>query len=194
MRSIFYILIAFLLFAFGCDVFETRNPEEPSQTKSNYNIPSEPQILIQNIINSFSDKNADNYKKSFALGPPLSDKTFYFSPSSFAVSRFPGKWTDWSADDEYEYFVNLVTNVPDEFPVSLFFSKEIYSPQGDSVIYTAEYSLSVPKSNNEPDIYEGNIKFSMITNNQSVWVIYFWEDIAKEGFESWSELKGENHL
>jgi hypothetical protein len=194
MKNSFTILFLSLFFVFGCDIFESRDPEQPNQSRSNYDTPSEPQIVIQNLKNAFSDKNADNYRKNFASGPPLVDRNFFFLPTNQALSRNPNLWAGWTTEDEFQYFNNLIIRTPEELPITLSLFSENYSPLGDSTIYTAEYSINVPNLSGAPDIYEGSLKFSMITDNQAAWIIYYWEDITKENNRSWSDLKIESHL
>ena len=174
-----------------CDIFEVRNPESPSDTKSGYRVPVEPQDVIQNIISSFRDRNANDYRKNFASGPPLVDRDFFFSPSGNVLSSFP---VDWTVEQEFQYFNNLVTRTPKDIPITVTFMNEFYDVRGDSAIYSSEYSISVPVLNSEPNVYEGSIKFTMITDINAAWAIYFWEDIAKVGTKSWSELKIEFYL
>lgn len=186
------IFILPLLFLSGCDIFQTRDAELPDQSRSNYTPPSEPQILIQNLINSFSDKNAINYLKSFS-DPDFSEKIFSFIPSAEASARFQ-IWDDWSRDDEFQYFNNLINSVPEELPVSLsIFNEEISTLEG-GFNYSAEYSISVPRLNTEPIIYKGTLNFNIIRYDAGTLAIHVWEDIAIPGFQSWSELKGEKHL
>jgi len=180
------------LLIYSCDIFETRDPEQPDRSRSNYETPSEPQIVIQNLQNAFSDRNSDNYKKNFALGPPRVNRIFSFVPTSLALSNDPNLWTFWNVESEFQYFQNLVTRVPEGLPIILSLSSENYSPLGDSTIYTAEYSINVPNLTGAPNIYEGSLKFSLITDNQSAWVIYYWEDISNDS--SWSDLKVEYNL
>lgn len=186
------ILFLSAILIWGCDIFETRDPEQPDRSRSNYETPSEPQILIQNLKNSFSDKNADNYRKNFASGPPLVNKTFFFLPTSEALSSNSNLWASWNVESEFLYFKNLTTRTPEELPITLSLFSENYSPFGDSTIYTAEYSINVPNLSGTSDIYRGNLKFSMITDNQAAWVIYYWEDISNDS--SWSDLKIENNI
>jgi hypothetical protein len=189
MKYIYLILIAGLIT--GCDIFETRDAELPDETRSNYTTPSERTILIQNLINSFSDKNTNNYTKTFS-DPNLTDKLFFFNPSSTAL-RFQ-IWENWNISDEIQYFNNLINDVPESLPVSLSFSNENYgSVIADSASYTAEYSLIVPQLNIESLVFEGNLKFTMFRDAGGVWSVYFWEDNAIETSISWSELKGIVH-
>ena len=183
------LIIATLLFLTSCDVFETRNAEAPDQSRSNYQPASEPEIVIQNLINAFADKNGDNYLKSFSEGA-FSNKIFTFLPSSSALSRFQNVWPNWNRDAELQYFNNMKTSVPDELPVTLTFSNSSTSVFGDSLKYTAQYFLNVPQRTTDPLIFEGNVEFNMERDSRSVWVIYLWKDNAIEDKPSWSDLKG----
>ena len=185
------IAIISLLILSSCDIFEVRNPENPSNPKSGYRVPVEPKDVIQNLASAFKDRNADDYKKNFASGPPSVNRSFFFIPSANVISSFP---EDWSVDQEFQYFNNIITRTQQGIPITLTFSYESYDISADSAIYTAQYFISVPIQNAEPAVYEGNLKFTMIRDNTNAWVICFWEDIAKQGQSSWSELKNEFYL
>lgn len=185
-------LVIFLpiLFLTGCDLFESREPESPSETKSSYRVPVEPSDVIENLINSFKDKNSNDYKKNFSSGPPLYDRTFYFAPSTNVLTIFPVPWT---IAQEFQYFNNLVIRIPENTQINLSFTEEEYDLQADSAIYSATYSISVPVQNSNPIIYKGNLKFFMAQDN-SVWAIYYWEDTTIQESSSWSNLKVEFYL
>jgi len=187
-----FIIISVLLSLTACDIFNTRDAEDPEESRSNYTIPSEPEILIQNLINSFSDKDADNYVKSFT-DPAFSNKDFFFLPTSSALQTWSNIWTDWNVDAEFQYFQNLITAAPEDLPVILSFTSEIYSRLGDSLNYNAVYSLNVPQLNAEPINYSGNIKFGMVRDMRDTWAIYFWQDNAISQSQSWSDLKGTSY-
>ncbi len=184
------IIILLLFSSVSCDIFETRDAEIPDQSRSNYLPATSPEILIQNLIDSFADKNVVNYQNSFVTG--LSNRVFTFVPSSTALSRFQNLWQTWNIDAEVQYFNNMKTSVPDELPVllsGLSLSPESFSIFGDSLKYNSEYFISVPQSNSEPLIFQGNLELSMI-NVSTVWLVYFWKDNAIEDNPSWSDLKG----
>ena len=188
MKNLVIILLLFL--AVSCDIFETRDAESPDQARSNYQPATSPEILIQNLIDSFADKDVVNYQNTFETG--LSSKDFTFIPSSTALSRFQNLWPTWNIDDEVQYFNNMKTTVPDELPVllsGLSISPESFSIFGDSLKYNSEYFISVPQINSEPLIFQGNLELSMI-NVSTVWLVYFWKDNAIEDNPSWSDLKG----
>jgi len=188
MKNLVIILVLFS--AVSCDIFETRDPEPPDQSRSNYRPATSPEILIQNLIDSFADKDVVNYQNTFVTG--LSSKDFTFVPSSTALSRFQNLWPTWNIDAEVQYFNNMKTSVPDELPVllsGLSLSPESFSIFGDSLKYNSEYFISVPQINSEPLIFQGNLELSMI-NVSTVWLVYFWKDNAIEDNPSWSDLKG----
>jgi hypothetical protein len=180
------LLLIFLGTLAACDLFQVREPENPSETKSSYRVPVEPNDVIQNLINAFKDKNPNDYKKNFSTGLPLVNRDFFFVPSGNVLTSFPA---DWYVNEEFQYFNNIVSRSPKDIPITLSFTDEVYDIRADSSIYSAKYYLSIPVLNSNPNIYEGNLKFSMIRDINAAWVIYYWEDIAIQDSKSWSELK-----
>lgn len=188
MKYVFSYIIVAIVFS-GCDLIQTRNAEPPDQPRSNYQQAVTPQVLISNLVNSLKEKDVQNYINNF-VDSSFSEVKFQFSPSSGAVSQYPFLSSDWSIKDEEQYFNNLITKVTEGSPVTLSLNNEQYSPQGDSLIYTATYSINVPNDQSEPKDYQGDLRFTMIRDNRSVWVIYFWQDTRSTDLPSWSDLKG----
>jgi len=187
------VLILSLMFLVCCDIFNTRDAAEPDEGRSEYLTASEPGILIQNLMSSFSDKDVVNYKNSFITG--FSDKVFSFLPSGTALLTYSNIWPSWDLDSEVEYFNNLKNTVPADSSVKLTLSLSLESfgiILGDSLKYTSEYSINVPQKNSVARNYQGNLEFSMTRDSRSVWVIYFWKDNAVGNNFSWSDLKGES--
>lgn len=191
MNTPWKILLPILLINISaCDLFQVRDPEDPTETKSSYRVPVEPKDVIQNLINAFIDKNPNDYKKNFSTGMPLVNQDFFYVPSG-NVLGFP---PEWPVDAEFQYFNNLITRTPQDIPITLSFTDEVYDVRADSAIYSAKYFISVPILNSEPKVFEGSLKFTMATDINAAWVIYFWEDIAIQNSKSWSELKLEFYL
>ncbi len=186
--SIFYFLV--LLTFTGCDIFDTRDAEIPEQPRSNFQQPVEASFVINNLINSLSDKNVENYLACFS-DSNFSGKTFIFSASGGAISQFPALADMWDKKNEEQYFNNLKIKVAENAQITLSLSNENFSPQGDSLIYTASYSLNVPHNDSSiPTNYQGELSFSMIRDSRSLWSIYYWIDTKSGDLPSWSELKG----
>jgi hypothetical protein len=188
MKYLFLILFSFVFFS--CELFTTRNAEEPVQPRSNFQPAVEPSILIQNLIYSFADKNVENYLACLT-DSTHSEKAFSFSPSGGASAQFPELADKWGIKNEEQYFNNVKVRVPVDIPITLSFSGSQENPLGDSLIFTSSYSINIPHNDSDiPMNYQGELRFHLIRDNTSIWRIYFWQDIKSSDVPSWSELKG----
>ncbi len=181
--------ILFILFLGACDILETRDAEEPERGRSNFLIPTTPDMLFENLINSFSEKIIENYTACFA-DTAFSKKKFSFIPSPGSVSRFP-QLASWGREEEKQYFTNLISASSEGSPITVVFSNSVSTLLADSADYTFDYTINLI-SNNEsiPGGYEGSVRFKVHLDNREQWVINSWEDIKKGELNSWSELKG----
>ena len=92
MNKLWKIFLPVLLINISaCDLFQVRDPQVPTETKSSYRVPVEPKDVIQNLVNAFKDKNPNDYKKNFSTGMPLVDRNFFYVPSG-NVLGFPSDW------------------------------------------------------------------------------------------------------
>jgi hypothetical protein len=188
MKIFFFIFLSF--FFAGCDLFNVRNAQPPSQPRSDYQLAVTPDILIQNLQSSLADKNTENYMASFA-NPTFTTKKFIFSPTASAVSQFPSLAEGWGLSNEQQYFNNLITKVDVNSPITLTLSDISSSSYGDSLVYSASYFLNVPSNtSNLPSNYQGQLTFNMVRDSRAVWVIYYWQDTKNSSLPGWSELKG----
>lgn len=184
------LFVIFVLSTSSCDLFNTRDPQNPDENRANFQPPKEPSIVIENLKNSFNDKNAQNYILCF-VDTLFVNKQFIFLPSSEAASTYAFLTQDWGLDDERRYFNSVISKVPKDFPMTLTFSDENYSSlSGDTLIYSANYFINIPHSSSEPKNYSGNLQFNMIRDDRSDWSIYYWKDTRSSSLPSWSELKG----
>lgn len=188
MKYIFLILL-FTPFM-GCDIFNTREAETPDQPRSNFQLPLTPDQLLDNFINAYKEKNLQNYLSCFS-DSSFTKKTFQFIPSSGAVSIYPSYENGWNRKDEEQYFNNLKSKVSPNLPITVVFNNGVSIQQGDSLIYSAGYSVSVPfEESNIPLFYQGELKFYLSRDSRLVWVITTWQDIKNTQDPSWSDLKG----
>lgn len=185
------LILTLSFFISGCDLFSTRPAEKPNLPRSNFQQAATPKLLIENLVNSLSDKSVQDYLACFS-DPSFSTKKFIFIPSSSSVTQFPAGWTRSS---EELYFNNLIPKISINNSISLIFSNENYSTQSDSVVYTASYSLNVP--NQDPTLpkkYAGSLKFYMNTDSRGIWNIDYWQDYSQNNNDpTWSELKWRNY-
>jgi hypothetical protein len=189
MKVVLLISIA-LTFFYGCDIFSTRDAEKPSQPTTNLPQAFERETLINNFILSYRDKLIQDYLNCFS-DSLFTGKGFTFIASSEAASQFPAL-NDWDLRSEENYFRNIESAAGD-VPITLLLSSSNFSQQGDSVIYTASYSLTVPFTDpGVPQNYQGDLIFHIFRDNSLIWKIFYWQDFKSGDLPSWSELKGRN--
>lgn len=189
-RGLFILFLMIMMISFSCDILTTRDAEPPEQPRSNYEQASTPDVLIENFVNSLSDKNTQNYVVSFT-DSSFSDQMYRFIPASGAGLQFPVLRLDWSKADEETYFNNLVARIPEDQPITLELTDVVYNPLGDSAFYSATYFLNVPlEEAGEAAQYQGELHFTMIRDSRLLWSIVRWEDLRTGESATWSELKG----
>jgi hypothetical protein len=185
------LLLTGLLLLSGCGIFDTRDAEQPNQPRSNFVPPVRPEDVITNLQNALKDMNVENYISCFS-DSSFADRQFRFAPSSTALSQFPIMAAGWGKREEQQYFLNLKNRISEDRQATLTLGESLFgSPQGDSIIFTASYSLNVPHDDPDiPKIFEGDMSLGMLRDSRSFWVIYFWRDSKTNDFRTWSELKG----
>jgi len=177
----------------ACNIFETRDPESPSQSSSNFIPPTEPSIVFTNMTNAFRDLNSLNYLKSFA-DSTTSGRSFSFEPTSQARLKYGGVFLHWSKQSEQQYFENLKSKVPSASSAILAFEAlTVQGLQSDSAQYEATYRLTVQHSlSNVPKDVRGKAQFFLLADRSRNWVIWRWVDLPSiVNASTWSDLKGE---
>lgn len=189
------IIISLVLLA-GCNLFETRSPEEPDSRKLSFPPATSTNVLIDNFRNSIIEKSIDNYSDCFANSE---DQSFSFSPSADAYSAYTSYFTDWNYADERRYFQSLVSFFNSEEKISLLLTNPVtnyVSP--DSTLYSAEYDITLPSINQSMAVkYLGKIQLTLIPLADGTWKILRWLDSpnnqADTVFPNWSILKAKFH-
>jgi hypothetical protein len=187
------VLLILCLIISGCDIFNTRDAEEPTQPRSDFEPAATTEILIQNFINSLKDKDVSNYLSCLS-DTSFNVPKFHFIPSNEAVLTYP-TLMEWDKRNEEQYFTNMSIKVNSNSQIVLTLTPISSNNFGDSTFYTASYSLNLPfvNSNSEitPTVYEGTLTLKMIRDSRSVWSIYLWQDNKSSNTnQSWSDLKG----
>jgi hypothetical protein len=189
-------IVLLFLFAFlfsSCDLFSTRSPENPEAPRTSYQTPTTPEILIQNLKDSFKDKVVENYIMCF-VDSSFTSRKFRFYPSAGSSSKYPFL-LNWNLQGERQYFINLTNSIDNSSQILVDFTNEEKNFQGDSTSYSAGYFITVPTQDEQkPKYYQGNIHLTLIRDSRLQWVIADWQDIKNENYPSWSELKGGYYL
>lgn len=184
MKSIYLCLILISLCISSCDLFKTRDHEDPVGPSDNFQIATTPQELIKNLQNSLKDEVVENYMMCF------SKNKFVFSPSAGSMLNY-ASLQNWDLRSEEQYFKNMINLVDKKSQIVLNLTDEELNRSADSVVYSASYLLSVPFiSNQYPKSYKGILHFTMVQDSSLQWTIKRWHDIKQENLPEWSDLKG----
>lgn len=179
-----FFFISLTVFA-GCDIFNTRIPEKPSQAISSFIQPTTADIVLTNFKNAIEEYNVDNYIKCF-VDPNFSDRKYKFVASAEAgIDRTI--FEDWSLESERQYITNLGKPSFTNAKLILTLKGETVVAT-DSVIYNFDYSLDYPHSN-QNYIVVGNLRFYIGADRNRNWSIYKWEDYKTTSSTTWSYLK-----
>ncbi len=186
-----YLLLATITLG-SCNIFETRTPESPAQTSSNYNPPVNASDVFDNMQHAYSDLNTVNYLKSFS-DTTNAGRVFQFEPSAQARSQYVGVFLAWSKQSEQQYFDNMKSKIPSGSGASLVLSLNPVSVQSDSAQYDADYQLNIPHTQTGiPKVFQGQAQFFLVRDRlTSTWSIWRWVDLRDaQNDPGWSDLKG----
>jgi hypothetical protein len=184
--------LAGALLLVSCNIFETREPEPPTQSSSTFVPATEPSLVFSNMTNAFRDLNSVNYLKSFA-DSSSAGRNFGFEPTQQAKIKYGGVFLTWNRLSEQQYFENLRSKIPTGSTVTLTFETlTAQSLQSDSAQYEATYRLTAPHTvASLPKEATGKAQFLLIADRSRSWVIWRWTDLTTNtGSFSWSDLKG----
>lgn len=182
------VLLPFL--AGSCALFETREPEPPSQTSSDFRPPIGADIVITNLQGAIAHKNLQNYISCFS-NPARTQRGFTFIPTTQARAQY-STLDSWDYDKEQAYMNNLISHkTPNGFSNLLLTQKSIFS-SSDSVVYTYDYIFTF--EHNDPGFPNstaaGELQFTIAPDNTSFWSIIRWVDIPTTLPTTWSSFKG----
>src|SRR5512145_2681132 len=98
--------------------FVTRVPEPPEGSGSRWIPPFSAEIVIENLRNTISDRNGENYLRCFSDSSRVS-RRFQFIPEITVANNNPGAFVNWSLAQERDYFSQLRAAVPGDSICSL---------------------------------------------------------------------------
>lgn len=162
----------------ACNLFETRSPENPNSSRSNFEQPVSYDLVIKNFQNAFVDQNVDNYIQCFADSNNLSGVIYNFIPSSDAKSVYSAMYDSWSLSAERKYFNAMKTKQSGTIPILTFTNVTISDNTAESALYTSNYSINLNYQDAQLKTYfSGKLQFHLMRNSKSnLWYIDSWLD------------------
>jgi len=189
MKKKIFLILALLIT--GCEIFSTREAENPVQSRNTWIPATTIDILIENLKSSLSEKSTENYLKCF-IDSALTKRSFSFIPSTESYANYSALFSNWTLQNEKNYFENLKSKIKEGGTITLsVFNIDRGTIQGDSVIYSADYSLVVDHSvESFPKEFRGHLQFTLFRNLKGEWSVLNWKDSKNTESFTWSELKG----
>lgn len=189
MAAAFRMSIALLLsltVLTGCELFDTREPDEPETGAGTWLQPDTPDRVVQNIQNSIREMNTRNYLRSF--GP-----SFAFEPSVSSRAREPSLWSGWAIPEEETYFGQLAasSNFLSGHSLQLLDVAETVVDD-ERYVLDANYILTVQHSRAADDVpteFQGRLIWGIQRSPEGLWYLEGWTDQESEAQPSWSSLK-----
>ncbi len=177
------VLLCLVAVAGGCDLFAPRTPEPPLEGAGPFVQPDTPDLVVENLTQSFSALNTTAYRRS--LGPG-----FRFTPTPTALAR-DGFWSSWGAAEEETYFRTLVSAAQPGVQYSLRLA-DVGTPEITESRYVldASYVLTTPhRRPDAPTTVQGRLRWTITRADDGLWYLTDWVDESLGTAPSWSDLK-----
>lgn len=189
-KKLIPIVIFVVCFA-SCDLFTTRDPENPVQSRTSWVPATTSDILISNLKSALLEKSTENYLKCF-VDSAISGKSFVFVPSIESFSIYQNIFLNWSLRNEKNYFDNIKSKLLDNAGITLSFFNEVKGTIiSDSMSFSADYILIANHNvDGFPKEFHGIAQFTLYRNLRGEWSILSWKDAKKNEHLTWSDLKG----
>ncbi len=187
-----------LLFSFwslitlaGCNLFEPREAEPPSQSGFQYLPRTFPANVVFNLQNAVGQKDVAGYIACFT-DSTRSSSSFSFIPSADAADIYGTVLRNWSYQQEQSYFQTLVAKrkQPQSYSNLTLITRDSIASGNESMTYSCDYTLTFEHT--EPNFTQttrGTLQFTLVNDN-SHWSIARWIDLKTTGDLTWSSFKG----
>jgi len=190
MKKSFSILTLLVGLIAGCDLWTTRSPEDPSNSTSNFVPASDPETLFQNLKSALQDGIVENYIACFVDVSYLK-KEFVFIPASGTIIENP-RLSSWNLQAEKEYFNELISKLKSGSSITFNYTIAQKDYNSEYYEYVIDYAISFQSSSLSGE-YQGTSRFKIYVDSRGQCVIVEWEDIKKNDYDCWSELKGRTY-
>ncbi|MDX9791166.1 MAG: hypothetical protein RBT61_10080 [Candidatus Kapabacteria bacterium] len=189
------ISLFILLVMASCDIFTTRSPENPNTGNTNFLPPTEPSIVLLNLVTALEEKNIDNYMNCFHSFTDESEYNLEFTASAEATTQFPSIFINWGVSEERRSFSAILAAVStDRTPELKWINRKPFQETADSAVFTSDYIINIPGNDNTiPHEFAGRLQFTMTFRENGLWYISRWVDfnitVSDSIKNTWSMLK-----
>jgi hypothetical protein len=183
MKHLLRCSLAVLIFA-GCDLFQTRDPQPPTQNISTFETPTSQDIVVRNLQYAVTENNVQNYLRCFV---DTNYRPYVYEPSADVQSSF----IQWNLESERRYFQNIGATLNGVASLSdSITAKNIFPGPPQSAAWFMNYVLYVPHQDaRAPKLVRGSMELDMIEDSLHRWSINRWVDKKTTADSTWSYLR-----
>jgi len=198
MKSVLHICLLWMILHFSCtNPFNIREPEEPLEKSDIYEQPTTYQAVLKNLRFAIIQSSIDNYTKCFVDPDEENTYKYQFLPDRRIDAGF---FNDWDIESEIDYITSIsIDNKIKSINLKDFgLIDDDYKPitsSRDSVQTSFfDYELTITATDSVYT-YIGQSKLKLVQDANSLWSIYYWEDIPSKDnlLNTWSVLKLSYH-
>ena len=187
----FKYLIILILFLLSCEYFVPRDPEEPDNIEQSFQRPDNPNIVVNNLVSSFSTKNTVNFLRCFQND--LNEDNFNFLPTQDIAALNPSFFQNWTLQQEEFVLINLFNSLNIGISPIITINNRVLTQDPKTAIFQADYYIKVQhnKIDDSETEYEGKLIFNLVASNEDYWYIDTLTDILNEDseFQTGTKLK-----
>lgn len=184
-------MLSLMIFC-SCDLFRTRNPEDPGGGNSTqWVFPSDPSTVLTNLETSFGRRSSVDYMRSFISGED-SDSSFEFVPSQETAAIAPSVFENWDVNRERQFIESLFNsaNLPLDSLGELDIIEDRKSVIGSEADLSADYEANIGHvREGTPREIAGRMEVHLARENDGGWYIQRWIDFKVADKACWSDLK-----
>ena len=185
MKTSLPLILVIVTLLGGCDVFDTRNPEEPDGARGSWEVPLEPTDVLTNLSLALFERNASNYMRSF-----YADSFMFVADPQVQLQQPSIIGWDYAREQAHVNSLFGEGVLPRDSVAFVVFTAIEQSTVGDTAHVTSLYTLTAQVAiSGAPGPMAGEAEFSMRIGNQGYWEIVRWTDRRTEELASWSDLK-----
>ncbi|HEY9167301.1 MAG TPA: hypothetical protein VIS48_14195 [Candidatus Kryptonia bacterium] len=189
-RPLLFLWLTFIPIS-GCGIFETRQPQPPQQGRTDFQPPTAPSVVVDNMTSAIGDKNVDNYLSCLS-DTSFGGRPFSFVPAPDVFRQYQAIFASWDKNSEGAYFRSISTQSSATAAPALTLSSVTLVQQGsDSAQYNADYVLIWPsKVPGYPhQQFQGNLQLYLGIDRNQNWSIYRWIDSRTGDSLTWGDMK-----
>lgn len=188
MPKIITAIIFCSIFLSSCDLFETREAQKPNISSDNFPPATTPEVLISNFLQAYRAKDENAYARCFYSASTGLQKYIYY-PASGARESYPVFTDEWGIEQEVRFFRNMISRVAEGSSVSITISDSSSVNYGDSLRFTARYSVLIPEQG-QSSSFTGQLEMKLAVDERLTWTIISWLDFRTGVYLTWSDMKG----